>query len=104
MQKLIKQCNDSNTKHYLYKFGCRIRNQLNGIKRPIDIASKELNLNELDLQNCVDGNLAEDEVKSIVNKITDRYPIKLSDLYLEKDYTKNGVLYKPWKNTQNSSR
>ena len=78
---------------YLKKFGSRIQTQLNGIKRPINIAAKELNIDENKLQNCIKGILEESETLEIVNKIITRYPIKMADIFVEKNIAKNGVIY-----------
>lgn len=90
--------------NYLIKFGNRIRNKLNSIKRPIDIAAKELNIDKNILLNCINGKLEEKEVIKIVHKIVNIYPIKISNIFLEKNTTEDGVIYCSNEDTMKSKR
>ena len=79
--------------NYLKKFGSRILTQLNGIKRPINVLSKEINIDESILNKCINGKLEESQMMEIVNILVNKYPLKISDLLLEKDNTIEGVVY-----------
>ena len=90
--------------YYLEKFGKRIRNKLNSIKRPVNIAAKELNIEEKILNDCINGKLDEKDVINIVHKIVNKYPIKISNIFLEKNTTKDGVIYCSNEYTMKSKR
>ena len=54
---------------YLKRFGYRIRTKLNGIKRPVDIASKELGIEKNILEKCLNGELEKEKVLEIISNI-----------------------------------
>ena len=87
---------------YLKSFGSRIRTKLNSIKRPPDIAAKELGLDEETLLKCLNGELDKNKVLKIVFKINQIYPIKLSEIYLEEDTSFDGVVYCSNEETNNT--
>ncbi len=89
---------------YLKRFGSRIRTKLNGIKRPVDIASKELGIEKNILEKCLNGELEKEKVLEIISNINKIYPIKISEIYLEEDTTVDGVVYCSNQQTLKSKR
>ncbi len=76
---------------YLQKMGSRIRSEFNDLKRTLESASEELNINLEELENIVSGNCTLDEVHRLIFKMGDKYPIDISDLFLIKDDCENGI-------------
>ena len=54
---------------YKKKQGSRIQTILNGIKRPINVASKELNVSYENLHRIVNGETSNDELMDIIHLI-----------------------------------
>ena len=94
----------SSTLKYLSKFGSRINTILNGVKRPVNIAAKELNICEKKLEKCIKGKISESETQNIAFKIAQTYPIKLSDIYLDPPTDIDGIIYCSKKKTDDSAR
>ena len=89
---------------YKKKQGSRIQTILNGIKRPINVASKELNVSYENLHRIVNGETSNDELMDIIHLIVARYPIRISDILIEEDTTDNGITYCSKEESENNSR
>ena len=89
---------------YLKKLGSRIQTILNGIKRPLNIVSNETNINYDLLCKCVKGELSEEQIKDIIYKLVDFYPIRLADIYFEKNKSNNGIIFCSREESIKSSR
>ena len=89
---------------YLKKLGSRIQTILNGIKRPLNIVSNETNINYDLLCKCVKGELSEEQIKDIIYKLVDFYPIRLADIYFEKNNSNNGIIFCSREESIKSSR
>ena len=89
---------------YLQTLGSRIQTLLNGIKRPIAVASKELSIDKKQLEQCIQGQLPFAEVKDIIQIIVNKYPIRMCDIYLERFSTEDGIIYCSSKQSLESAR
>ena len=65
----------------------------NDLKRPLDVLAKELNFDYKKLQRLVKGNGYNYEYLHLIDSIYNKYPIALSDLYVEENDTKDGIIF-----------
>ena len=81
------------SKNLFKKQASRIQNIANDLKRPLDILAKELNFDNRKLQQLIKGNGCKDDYRYIIDSIYNKYPIALSDLYVEENDTKDGIIF-----------
>lgn len=77
--------------NYLKKMGSRIRSEFNDLKRTLVSASKELDIDLIELENIISGNCNLDDTHKLIFKIGEKYSIDISDLFLLEDDCDNGV-------------
>ena len=82
-----------NNKKYLKNLGSMIQNIISDLKRTTFHISNELNINEELIKNAINGELEFKEVKTIIDKIYNHYPISFKDIYTEIDDTNKGIIY-----------
>jgi hypothetical protein len=77
--------------NYLQKMGGRIQSEFNDLKRTLESASEELNIDLQKLENIISGNCNLGEIHELIFKMGEKYPIDISDLFLLKDDCDNGI-------------
>ena len=77
--------------NYLKNMGNRIRSEFNDLKRTLDSASEELNIDLEKLKNIISGNCNIEDTYQLIFKMGEKYPIDISDLFLLKDDCDNGI-------------
>ena len=86
------------------KIGKRILSEANDLKRTIKALAKDIDFDEKNLEKIINGKCNIEDSYKIINKMGDVYPIDISDLFLLKDDTTNGVKFMRAKDSTNSSR
>ena len=89
---------------YLKLIGSRIRSELNDLKRTPESAAKELEFDLTELKLILDGKASKQQMKLLIEKIGEFYPIDSSDLYLLEDDCSNGIKIMTNQNSAKTAR
>ena len=79
-------------KNYLKKIGARILSEANDLKRTPKIIANELGINEDKIQSVIRGEAKIDDARSLVESISENYPVTFSSLWIESDDTQKGAI------------
>ena len=90
--------------NHLQKMGGRILSEFNDLKRTLESASKELNIELEKLNRIVSGDCDINDIHKLIIKMGDIYPIDISDLFLLKDDCEGGIKLMKHYESKSSSR
>merc|ERR1719375_1558167 len=84
--------------------GSALLSEANDLKRPIGVLAKELNIDLGIINAFVKGDIEPEMAQSILQKMTETYPVALNDLWVERNDTKQGARLHTAAESEASSR
>ena len=81
-----------NNSPLLKRNGARIRSELNDLKRTPESCARELRIETSAVERVLEGNCSVDDMRALVARIGDYYPVDEADLLLHEDGSTSGVI------------
>jgi methylphosphonate synthase len=93
-----------NESKYLARVGARLLNVANDLKRTPDLIADELGRPHDFLQNAIRGEISLEDMHTLVLQVYAAYPISMSELWVERDQTNDGLAVMTAEQSEASSR
>lgn len=89
---------------YLKNLGARILSESNDLKRTPEALARELSLDFSDVMAVIEGRTDLAAARALVDKMTEIYPVRFIDIWLEPDDTDRGALFMTKSQSAETSR
>ncbi len=96
--------NDTLRNGYLKALGARVLSEANDLKRTPEALARELGLSQERVNQVISGEATESDARSLIDRMTQHYPINLADVWVEPDDTDDGLLIVTDKQSKATSR
>ena len=93
-----------NERTYLARVGARLLSVANDLKRTPDIIADELGHTRDFVRSAVEGNVSLDDMHSLVLQVYETYPVSMTELWVDRDETNNGVAIMRANQSETSAR
>ncbi len=89
---------------YLKQLGARILSEANDLKRTPETLAEDLDLDFSIIQSVLDGAADEETARAVLFRMAERYPVSLSDLWVDRDDTDGGAVVMKASRSESTSR
>ena len=89
---------------YAREIGARILSEANDLKRNAESLAKEIGFNQAEVETVMNGEGPVSRGQEILRRMAESYPISLSDIWVDKDDTNEGVVICRSEESEASSR
>ena len=93
-----------NKKEFIKSLGKRILSEANDLKRTISALANDIGIEETFMEQIINGKCELKDSYEVIRKIGSKYPIDISDLYLQEDDCEHAVKFMRAKESSSTSR